>query len=126
MDKLDYKPHEKSFTLKELIEHILGGEYGFAIGVITGDWERKAKIDTSSVEGMLKALEDNHQKTLKAIEPLSDDELASKDITTPWGAKAKLGTMLFEASEHTAHHRTQLFWYLKLLDIPVDTGTIYG
>jgi hypothetical protein len=47
-------------------------------------------------------------------------------VSTPWGWSGKLERMLVLFREHFTNHKMQLFTYLKLLGLPVNTETLYG
>ena len=69
---------------------------------------------------------DKDKATLRAIlDGLSEDEFATKIISVPWGWKSKMEKMALDFRDHFVHHKMQLFTYLKLLGLPVNTETLY-
>jgi hypothetical protein len=56
---------------------------------------------------------------------VSEDEFSNKIITVPWGWKSKMEKMALDLREHFTNHKMQLFTYLKLLGLPVNTETLY-
>lgn len=131
-EKGDYKPHEKSMTLKRLASHV---------AEINGWWKE------CLVQDELDFAKDNSQpKVYNSIEEIvaCHDELVQKavailqntpdeEFSKPWTMRQ--GEQIFFSLpkavvvrtwclNHLYHHRGQLTVYLRLLDIPLP-GT-YG
>jgi len=131
-DKLDWRPHEKSFTAGELGSHIVEC-IGWADSLFNTD-----ELDINPTE-----YDPYQAKTLSDLLRTFDDKvaickgsLASADdemMNRPWRFKV-MGQVKFEHAKaevlrdfilnHLIHHRGQLSVYLRLLNIPVP-GT-YG
>ena len=125
--KLDWRPHEKSFTARGLSSHIVEC-IGWTASIFGGD---ELDFDpatykpylASSVSDLLKAFDQNVAEGTRALATASD-----KDLVLPWRLKMK-GRVRFEKPKvavfrdftlsHVIHHRGQLSVYLRLLDIPV-------
>jgi len=131
-DRLDYKPHEKSFHLGRLAGHVAEIPH-WTEGVIaddvldmgSGDFE---PLDPSSVEELLAAWDKSVAAFNQALEGVSDEHLG-----TTW--KLCHGdSVLYQAPRvaairgfvlnHMIHHRGQLQVYLRLLDVPLPS--VYG
>jgi hypothetical protein len=56
---------------------------------------------------------------------ISEQDFAHKVVSVPWGMKGKMNRMAASFREHFTNHKMQLFTYLKLLGLPVDTNTLY-
>jgi len=56
---------------------------------------------------------------------ISEEDFTNKEVSTPWGMHGKMERMAISFREHFTNHKMQLFTYLKLLGLPVDTGTLY-
>ena len=130
-DKLEYKPHEKTYTLKQLLGHMQEAELFMAKGIVKGDWgsgdeEEGKDVELGSREEVIKKFEENHKQAIKLLEGLSESDLLNKQVKTPWKMEGSALRMAFMWFEHMIHHRMQLFMYLKLLGLKVDTMTIYG
>jgi uncharacterized damage-inducible protein DinB len=130
-DKLSWKPHEKSFTLGALAQHL--AELGmWAENTLNkdeldlkGPFERKPP---GSAAEILQAFDDNRKSGTQAFASTDDGKLAAD-----WTLKVE-GRTLFSRPRaailrdmvisHAIHHRGQLTVYLRLLDVPVPA--IYG
>ncbi len=129
-DQLDWRPHEKSWTLGELATHLANlptwtmatlSVSEFDISPADGGPPPLAALTTSAE--LVDALERSAAAARSAIEGCSDADLAS-----PWtmlvAGEARFtlpkGTVLRTfIMDHMIHHRAQLGVYLRMLDVPV-------
>lgn len=131
-DKLDWRPHEKSYTAGELASHLVEC-INWTTEIFT-----KAGIDIDpatyqpykaySTEHLLKGFEEAVANGKRVLADVDDDAAMQ-----PWSLKVK-GHQLFERPRadvlndftlhHLIHHRGQFSVYLRLLNVPVP-GT-YG
>ncbi len=126
-DKLDWRPHEKSFTARGLSSHIVEC-VGWAASIFGADEfdvnpATFKTYEAASVADLLKVFD---QKVADGTRLLSS--AADADLTQPWRFKVK-GRVRFERPRavvfrdftlsHLIHHRGQLSVYLRLLDVPV-------
>jgi uncharacterized damage-inducible protein DinB len=126
-DKLDWRPHAKSWTLGELAGHVaespnwlgamLEDEMDFAE---MGDY--KPFVPTSKDE-LMEAFEKSSAGVAPILDGKDDDfmgttwtmKMAGKEIMS----KPKRDVIRSIILHHWAHHRGQLSVYLRLLDVPV-------
>jgi len=126
-DKLDWRPHEKSFTAGGLASHIVEC-IGFADSIFN---QNELDIDpqtykpylAATVTDLLKTFEDNVAICKRVMAGVSDEAMIQ-----PWQFKI-MGQVKFERARvdvykdfifnHLIHHRGQFSVYLRLLDIPV-------
>ena len=126
-DKLDWRPHDKSWTLGELAGHLaenpnwlgamLEDEMDFAE---MGDYE---PFVPASKDELLQEFEKSAAVVGPVLDGKDDDFMA-----TTWTMKMA-GKVVMEQPKrdvirqillhHWAHHRGQLSVYLRLLDVPV-------
>lgn len=125
MDKLDFTIHPKSMTMEKLIRHLQSIELFTTRGVVSNIWEKNVQTDVSTRESMIQTLDNNHNQAIKLLEQVDENDLVNKHIKTPFSEGSMLSMLLFNL-DHLHHHRTQLFLYLKLLDLDVNTMTIWG
>lgn len=126
-NKLDWRPHEKSFTARELASHITE-MVGWANAILNQDGldfdpATYKPYRGTSVAEMLKTFDDNVAKGKQALASVTDDTL-----NQPWSFKI-MGRVQFErpkaavfrdvAMSHIIHHRGQFSVYLRLLNVPV-------
>ncbi|HLO67755.1 MAG TPA: DinB family protein [Holophaga sp.] len=134
-DRLDYRPHPKSFTLGELANH-LAGMPSWVVGTLATTEMDFALPETMAglpkpsdrVAGMLATLDDGVKQAKESLGRASDG-----DLQVTWSGKEG-GKVLFAMPRiavvrsfvlnHMIHHRAQLTVYLRLLDIPVPG--LYG
>jgi hypothetical protein len=56
-----------------------------------------------------------------------EDDLANRMVAAPWSpVPLPLGYQLNLMVSHLAQHKAQLFYYLKLQGVPVNTGHLWG
>jgi uncharacterized damage-inducible protein DinB len=126
-DKLDWRPHEKSFRAVALASHITES-LGWTDAVFNQD---EVDFDPStytpyvatSAADLLKTFDDNVAKGKEALASANEDSLEQ-----PWSLKI-MGRVQFERPRaavfrdfvlsHVIHHRGQFSVYLRLLNVPV-------
>lgn len=125
-DRLDWSPHPKSMTLKQLGTHLAEIPSWFAIAVDQDvlDFNESNYTPTSidSNADLLALFEKSYQTGKSALDRLPEASLAK-----PWvmrgGEMVYLDTtkygMVRHAFAQTIHHRAQLGVFLRLLDIPI-------
>src|ERR1700752_2280636 len=126
-DKLDWRPHEKSYTAGALASHIVEcvnwTPDGFTKNEVNFDPATyKPYLATSTTE-LLEAFEKAVANGKRVLEEV-DDEAAMQ----PWSLKIA-GKTLFERPRldvfrdftlsHLIHHRGQFSVYLRLMNVPV-------
>lgn len=122
-DKNDYRPHEKSMKMLPLAAHIVEvyGWPDFIINTSELDFAKggeRPKIQNR--EDLLKALNENYEKSKKVLEGIND-----ADLEPSWTIKmngqelaswSKYGAIRHALNQGT-HHRAQLGVYYRLNDI---------
>jgi len=64
---------------------------------------------------------------LAMVEEAGEQRLANDPCPAPWDpSPVLLGQRMLGMVGHLVHHKSQLFYYLKLQGKPVDTHTLYG
>ena len=134
-DKFDWKPHEKSMTLRALSSHV-ANITGWTASTFDGDEldvqpegaEPYSEPEAKSTKELLEMFEKNVAAARAALEAATDEDWQGK-----WSLKMT-GKTFFTLPRtavirgfilsHLIHHRAQLGVYLRLLDIPVPA--IYG
>jgi hypothetical protein len=133
-------------TTGQLLMHLTGACGMCCKGFVTGDWglpegtdftdmseeemlpkaEKMPTVD--SVAAAREALAEDRKVGLAMIEQAGEDELGSKMISAPWEPDNDklLGKHMLEMVDHLSIHKAQLFYYLKLMDRPVDTMSLWG
>lgn len=134
-DRLDYRPHPKSFTLGDLANHAATIP-GWTISTMTEteldfglpETQARQPKPSTTAEGLLRTLDAGVEGALAALSGASDE-----DFHVVWTLKNH-GQVLFAmpriavyrsfVMNHLIHHRAQLAVYLRMLEVPVPS--IYG
>ena len=126
-DKLEWRPHQKSFTAGGLASHIVEC-VGWAESVFTMDEfdvnpATYTPYQAASGADLLTAFDGKVAACKEALSGVAD-----ADLMQPWRLKIR-GRVRFEKPRatvfrdftlsHVIHHRGQLSVYLRLLDVPV-------
>ncbi len=134
-DKLAWRPGPTFMSLGQLIFHLSGGVGDDLRRLLTNDWPSPENMESDmklenmpacSVAEALARLEKDKTVLRGVLDGLSEEDFAQKIVAVPWGMKMKMEAMLLFFREHFTNHKMQLFTYLKLLGLPVNTGTLYG
>ena len=126
-DRLEWRPHPKSFTAGDLAAHIVecvrwtdaifsGDEFNVDPATFT-------PVRVASVPELLDTFDADVARCVRVLAAVGDDS-----VSRPWRLKIK-GSVRFERPKatvfrdftlsHLIHHRGQLSVYLRLLDVPV-------
>jgi uncharacterized damage-inducible protein DinB len=134
-DKLGWRPKPNFMSLGQVICHLSEGITQELRCLSTGEWPSQEKMaelmklenfPACSVEEALQKLEKDRAALREFLESLSEEDFSQKAVSTPWGMQGKMEAMALSFREHFTNHKMQLFTYLKLLGLPVDTGTLYS
>lgn len=145
---LEWKPQTGSnwMTVSQLLKHISEGCGAACKGFVTGDWgmPEGMKIEDIPPEEMLPpaeklpaigsvaetkaALEKDKALALQMVDQAGENDLANRTTSAPWapGVEYALGRHLLQMVQHLERHKSQLFYYLKLQGVPVNTEDLWG
>lgn len=131
LEKGDWKPHEKSYSLLALATHLADIPGWVDVTVQQDVFEMDGPYEPTVPETVEQLLEHFDRNVAKARATLSG--ASSDDLMATWTMKQG-GEVVFSMPKaavvrgfvmnHTIHHRAQLGVYLRLLDEPVPS--IYG
>jgi uncharacterized damage-inducible protein DinB len=134
-DKFGWKPHEKSFSMGHLANH-LSFLPNWAVSIVSQDSIDVAPVgepplkapEAKTMQEMLEMFDSAIAAARAAIAGASDEQLF-KTWTLLAGGKTvlklpKVACLRSFVMNHSIHHRAQLGVYLRLNDIPVPS--IYG
>ncbi len=125
-EHLEFKPHEKSFSLHDLAHHVATLPTWIGVALTTTDLDLDEpwhSPETGSREEMLAVFD----AAVRDVRPTLESATAA-DLAVAWtlrsGEKVWLTmprSMVYRtmALNHLVHHRAQLGVYLRLLDVPV-------
>lgn len=128
-DKMDWKAHEKSFTLRQLANHLVD-ILNWIPGTMEVDELDVANYKSPSFESIEEIVNHLHKNAETAAASLGKDDA---EYQKTWSMKRE-GATLFSMPKYQVlrsmvmnqlpHHRAQLGVYLRLLDEPVPAS--YG
>jgi uncharacterized damage-inducible protein DinB len=131
-DKFDWKPHEKSMTMKTLAVHV-AEMFGWTPPTLLQPELDFSKMDYKPAEPkdaaeLVELLDKNVAEALDALEKTSDEAYGEpwslRNGETIYFTMPRAAVMRGMVINHIVHHRGQLTVYLRLNDIPVPS--IYG
>ena len=151
-EAFDYRQHENSPTLEQLMRAFGSLEERFVKGVCSGDWTdplnptdvrsqlRRAYAedaddmdfvfdDSESLEtsdDVLDHLDMIHQETLDILADLTDEEFQNSRVQVPWGEEATIQRLLIGMVEREIHHRTELYVALRQYGCRVNPMILWG
>ena len=134
-DRMDFRPHPKSFSLHDLANHLVTIP-GWAITTLKEteldfglpETQARQPKPSATVEGLLRTLDAGVAGAREALTQASDE-----DFRVIWTLKNKGEALLSMprvavyrgfVMNHLIHHRAQLGLYLRLLEVPVPS--LYG
>lgn len=136
-DKLAWRPADSFMNVGQLLKH-LSENWGFVKMMVT---ETFPEMSMEQMEEMMKLenlpactkkeaitlMEKDLEDTIAFLEnEVSEDDFFNKMTVAPWGFKGETWKAVLMAKDHLMNHKMQLHLYLKLLGLPVNTGTLYG
>ena len=124
-DRLDFQPHERSWTAAKLAWHIAYSQYGLARFARTGSFEDYQEPPApATLDEILQGAESYYQQTCEVLSQFPPERL-QESIPLPKGRSIPVSGMLWNGVVfHQIHHRGQLSVYVRLMGGKVPS--IYG
>lgn len=130
-DKFDWKPHQKSMSLRQLVSHIaeISSWSGAVFDMDVFDLDPNyVPFAAQSRQELLDAFDKNVNDTVAKMTGQSNDRLMSNWKMTMAGNTVfempRVAVVRAFLLSHMIHHRGQLSVYLRLHDVPIPS--IYG
>ena len=125
-DKFQWKPHEKSMSMKNLAVHIAEIPAWVDMAVNKDELDFAANsykpTEVKTSDDLVNLLNQSEEKALAALQKINEDDLL-QTWTLRNGDTILMSMTRYEMIRHaysqTTHHRAQLGVYLRLLDIPI-------
>lgn len=125
-DKLDFKPHEKSYSLHDLAAHVanIPTWTGFTLTTTELDlnqsWARKIPANRAE---LLADFDASVADARAVLEKTTADDMkvdwTLRSGEQVWFTQPRAAIFRSFVMSHLIHHRAQLTVYLRLLDVPV-------
>jgi len=116
------------------------------MGIATGDWglPEGQKYEEMPEEAMLppaekmpsatsvgevkEMLRADRELAIEMVRSVGEMDLAGKLVGVPWSPESRrpIGHHFLHMIDHLASHKSQLFYYLKLMGRPLHTGNLWG
>jgi uncharacterized damage-inducible protein DinB len=115
-DKLEWRPKEGMFTLRELIGHMPQAELVLARSALAGSTQ-KLRFDFSNraANEIADMFDSQHDQLLGEVSKLTADQLTEE--VEFHGKRMRRSVLLWGMTEHEIHHRGQLYTYFRLAGI---------
>ena len=114
-DKLDWRPKDDMFTMRELIGHIPQAELVLVRSALAGSTQ-KIPFDISRTAGQIAtAFDTQHEELAGEVSTLTSEQW--REEVEFHGRRLRRGVLLWFVTEHEIHHRGQLYTYYRLAGI---------
>jgi len=132
-------------TLGQLLLHLTVSCGIWCKGFATGEWDDAGDVDhtqipegeslpratayrsVDSVQAAREALARDRALAIQVINQANDETLLTKNAVAPWNPTPRvLGLRILDMVRHLESHKSQLFYYLKLMGKPMHTGHLWG
>lgn len=114
-DKLDWRPKEDMFTMRELVGHIPQAELVLVRSALAGSMQ-KIPFDLSrSAKEIACAFDTQHEELAAEVSNLTAEQW--REEVEFHGRRMRRGVLLSFVTEHEIHHRGQLYTYYRLAGI---------
>ena len=122
--RLDFKPHERNMTARQLAWHVAYSQYGLARIVSMGRLEYNEPAAPEGLAEIVAGCETYYQQTCDALSGLTPQQLQA-EIPLPNGHSIPAAALMWNAVLfHQIHHRGQLAIYIRMMGGKVPS--IYG
>jgi hypothetical protein len=143
-EKLAWRPDPSFMKMSAVLRHVSSAVGSLLRDVMNGDWEYRprgsegdagsdaglppadAYPEVTCIEEALGMIDEDWRLFEERFAEVDEDVFNAQVCRVPWMAP---GTTLKEymllATEHLSNHRMQLFMYLRLLGVKVDTSHLY-
>lgn len=136
-DKLNWAPDSHFMNMGQLIRH-LSENWVIIKMMITNEWpfsdpkemENAMKLEnmpSCSKEEAIKAMKEDLDNAIAYLKnDVSEEDFFNTKVSAPWGFEGEIWKAALMAKDHQMNHKMQLHQYLKILNQPVNTNTLYG
>jgi|GEM_PF-6267662 len=131
---LQWRPRPDMMSVGQVIRHLSDSFADSLHSLRTGEWpyDPNAPLPTAEqmpavagVEEAISALERDQARTAAFLEAMTEKEFGHLPVSTPWGAHGRFERVAAAFLEHLKMHKMQLFLYLRMQGVALDTGDLY-
>lgn len=130
--KMEFKPGDEMRTIHQLLKYLTWSGAASLKGFIEGDenspnFEIYSELSEANKdfkpENFIEYLDRELELIKTLFEKFDDKGLLEKKIMTPFGKKVSLGEGIINTTvKHMNAYKMQLYLYLKILGVKLDTG----
>jgi hypothetical protein len=138
--RLAWRPDESFLTLGAVVQHVCTAVGAGLRDVVDGGWAiapgsgegsglppAEAFPTVQSVKEGLDLIDADWKLFERSFARIDEATLNTQVCRIPWMAPGTtLAEYLLLTTEHLSNHRMQLFMYLRLMGVKVDTSNLYG
>lgn len=133
--KLDWKPAPGNYmNLGQLLHHLSTCPGAFVAAVNNAfppaqafqKFIQEDLQNTKTPETAGREVSRGWEEAKAALTGVSPADFQGRMVSVPWGPPMPLWRTCLAMAEHWGNHKYQLFFYLKLLGLPVNTMTLYA
>ncbi|HKG21520.1 MAG TPA: DinB family protein, partial [Blastocatellia bacterium] len=116
VDKMEWRPKEGMFTIRELVTHIPKAELMIARSALAGSMQ-KVELDLSNLapEEIADIFDRQHAELAEEVSKLGSEQAG--EMMEIFGKTMPRIALLHGMAEHEIHHRGQLYAFLRLVDV---------
>jgi uncharacterized damage-inducible protein DinB len=114
-DKLDWRPKDDMFTMRELIGHIPQAEVVLVRSALAGSAQKVSFDFARSAEEIASAFDSQHEELASEVSKLTAEQW--REEVEFHGRRLRRGVLLSFVTEHEIHHRGQLYTYYRLAGV---------
>ena len=114
-EKLDWRPKDDMFTMRELIGHIPQAELVLVRSALAGSTQKLSFDFSRTADEIANAFDSQHDQLTREVSLLTPEQW--REEVEFHGKKLRRGVLLSFVTEHEVHHRGQLFTYYRLAGI---------
>ena len=134
-DQKDWKPTEESFTVGQLMYHMAYALRFNADGILKNEWAlptlrhvfvTNRKTPSGTVDECVNLYRENSKYFLDVFTTMNEEEFQTGELDTLQLGRAQKWKMSLFALEHHLNHKAELFMYLKMIGVKVNSKDLYG
>ena len=131
---LSYRPRADMMTTGQVIFHMSHGLAEAIKFAQTGEWSYsdgaalpalEEMPTVLSIEEAVTAIKEDRSKAEEILDTISEEDFQNKFVETPWGMKGSFWRVAFMFLEHMKMHKMQLFLYLRIQGLSINTMDLY-
>lgn len=132
---LNYRPLPDMMSTGQVVYHLSEGVGEALKMTVSGHWPEMpdGKLPTvdqmksvATIEEAIKMLNKDSALTTDFLSSIPEKKFANNVYTTPWGASGKLWRLALYYLEHMQMHKMQLFQYLRIQGVRINTMDLYA